>query len=233
MLSTLTIICIFAEIFTAGILFSGGLAFLKSGLRSKKNLLLGLVFLSLFIYVGSVIASQLMVNLGQSLADLILVEKVVSISLLATAFFVWLFIVERFALRGGHIFSAFYFAVIGFFAYQVISSSANLVYREGVIQPIVNYSFWIPLMPVVSFSWLLLVLFGIRGALKEKSGKLPLYTACAAMLFLGAVFSSYSYVRLGEAGYLLASWLIFLSGALSLLLGEIIPPESPEAAAPI
>ena len=232
MLSTLTIISIFAEIFTAGILFSGGAAFFKTGLKSRKDFALSLVFFSLFAYVGSVVASQLMVNLGNSLTDLILVEKIVSISLLATAFFVWLFVVERFVLRAGHVFSFIFFLVIGFFTYQVFSASASLVYREGVVQPIVNYSVWIPLMPVVSFSWLLLALFGLRGSFKE-NGKLPLYTACAAALFLGAIFSSYSYVRLGEAGYLLASWVIFLTGALSLLLGEIIPPESPEAASPI
>lgn len=233
MLSTITIISIFAEIFTAGILLSGGFTFLKEGVRRRKDLFLGLVFLSLFVYVAAVLAVQLMVNLNQSLSDLIIAQKVVTVSTLAASFFIWLFIVERFKLKVGHIFSAALLAILGVFVYQVFASSTTLVYREGVIQPIVNYSAWIPLMPIFSLAWILLAVFGFRAAFTEQHSKLPLYSGCSAILFLAAVFSSYSYVRLGEAGYLLASWLIFLTAALGLLLSEIIPPESPEAEAPI
>ena len=90
MLSTTTIISVFTEIFTAGILLLGTVTFLRRG----KSLPFGLLLLSFFAYVAFTIASQLMFNMGRGLAELILVQKYVIFSLVICSFCLWLFLSE-------------------------------------------------------------------------------------------------------------------------------------------
>lgn len=237
MFSTLTIISIFMEIFTAGIMISGGLAFLWNARlrRSFKDLFLGLIFLSTFSYVAAVLSSQLMNNLGRPLADLIVAQKVVSISILLGGFFIWLFLVERFGLRFGHWFSALIGLGVAGLISRVLASSVNLVFREGIVEPIVYFSHWAPVKPFFALMWVLLALFYFGSALTSAGGRrvLAFYAGGSVLLTLAALFSAFLYVRFGEAGYLLASWVMVLISSLGLLLSELVPPDSLEAFSPL
>ncbi|OGB89328.1 hypothetical protein A2625_04085 [candidate division WOR-1 bacterium RIFCSPHIGHO2_01_FULL_53_15] len=237
MFSTLTIISIFTEIFTGGILLSGGITFLRSFFLTgrRRELFLSLFFLSLFVYVSAALASQLMFNLERPLTELILAQKIVSASLFLCALGIWLYIVEKFELRWGHIASCLLLFLTGFFIYRIFDSSLNLIYREAVVEPIVYYSSWIPEKPFFSLMWLVLSIFSFGSALSAGGGKraLTAYTGAAAIIFLGSLFSASLYVPTGEAGYLLAAWVMTLLSILLLLLAELVPADSAEAQAPL
>ncbi|MDD5594134.1 MAG: ATP-binding protein [Candidatus Margulisbacteria bacterium] len=233
----MTIISIFTEIFTGGILLSGVLAFLRGYLtgRRLKELCLSAFFLALFVYVAAALTSQLMFNLERPLADLILVQKIVSSSVILCSFLLWLFTVEKFAVRWGHVISAAILFFGGFLVYRVWDSTLNLVYREGVIEPIVYFSSWIPEKQLFSLAWIVFCVFSFGSALASAGGKktLAFFSGGAALIFLGSLLSAFFYGRSGEAGYLLAAWGLTLLAILLLLLAELIPPDSPEARAPL
>ena len=237
MFSTLTIISIFTEIFTAGILLSGGLALFRNyfATYSRKDLCFSLFFLSLFAYVAMVLASQLMFNLGRPLAEIIPVQIGVSLGIVICAFFLWLYVVEEFKIKFGHLFSALLFIVLVVAVYRITASTVNLVYREGIIEPIIYFSAWVPVKPVFALAWLVLAISSFVEAARATGGRriLSIYSGMAAVLFLLSLLCGLLYVRFGEAGYLLASWALTLVSVLGLLLGEVIPPDSPEAKNPI
>jgi signal transduction histidine kinase len=237
MFSTLTIISVFTEIFTGGILIAGSITFLKSFLASRrlKDLFLFGIFLSLFCYVGAALSSQLMFNLGRPLAELILIQRVVAASIVLCAFSIWLFVAEKFRLKYGHFISLLLIAPVGLFIFRIFSSTVNLVYREGVIEPIVYFSSWVPARPFFALSGTLLLIFSLGAAVASAGGRrvLSFYSAMATLLLLGALFSSFLYVRFGEAGYLLGSWGLTLLAMLGLLLAELVPSDSAEASAPL
>ncbi|HVN67882.1 MAG TPA: ATP-binding protein, partial [Candidatus Sulfotelmatobacter sp.] len=186
-------------------------------------------------YVAANLASQLMYNLGRPLAELILVQKCVSISTLLCAFFLWLFIDTKFDLKAKYVTASVLLVAAGFFVYRVVGASVNLVYREGIIEPVVNYSSWIPDKNLFALMWGALALAAFPAAFRRTGGerKLLFYTGCAALLLLAANFSAFLYGRSGEAGYLLGSWALLLLSILGLLLGDLIPPGSAEADKPL
>jgi len=237
MLSTLTIISIFTEIFTAGILISGTISFIKSYLLSRqlKDLFFSLVFLSLFGYTTANLGSQLMFNSGWSLGDLIMVQKLVSGSIVLCGTFLWLFLAQKFEFKKLNYFSVLVFLFAAYLIYGIIDSSVNLVYREEVVEPIVNFYPWIPVKPFLAFMLSTMILFSFGAGFRSSKGKRSLFffSGISALLLLGSLFSSYLYVRFGEGSYQLVSWILTLFSILGLLLGELIPPDSPEARAPL
>src|SRR3989339_240149 len=214
MLSTITLISIFTEIFAAGILILGALTFAREFLSSRqlKQLYFGLTFLSLFANVGATIASQLMFNLGMGLSELILVQKIVYGSMVLCSLFLWLYIVEKFDQKRIRFLSFFVLLVMAYLAYLIVNSSVSLVYREGVIEPIVNFYPWIPIKPFLALLWGILAATALSATFSTQGGKKKLlqYTGFSSVLMLGSVFSSYLYIRTGEGNYLLASWIILL-----------------------
>jgi len=238
MLSTLTIIGIFTEIFAAGILISGGITFLRSFIASRqlKELFFGLVLLSLFAYVASTLASQLIYNIVWGITDqLILAQKAVSISLIFSSLFLWLFVIEKFEIKRLRYASIIFVLLAGLFTYLVIDSSVNLVYRENIIEPIVNFSSWIPVEQFYVLAWIVLAIFSLGLAFSSVGGKRKLlfYTGGSAILMLVSQLLAFFYLNFGEPGYLLASWILTLFSILGLLLAELIPPEAPEAKTPL
>ena len=237
MLTTVTIISIFTEIFTAGILFSGGVTFLLSYLANRRlrELFFSLIFFSFFVYVSAVLTSQLMFDMGWGVSELIPIQKTVYVSMALCGLFIWLFIVEKFELKKGHYFSLFFTLISLLLVFRVISSSLNLVYREDVVEPIVLFSSYVPVKQFLTFMWLLLAVFSLRRAFIYTEGRrvLLIYSGISALLLLGSFIVSLFYVRFGEVGYLLASWILGLIGIIGLLLGELVPPESPEAKNPL
>ncbi len=237
MLSTLTIVSIFTEIFTGGILLSGALTFLRGFLGDgrRKELSLSLLFLSLFTYVAAVLVSQLMFDMGRGLSELILVQRVVSVSIVLCPLFLWLFLVDKFEIKFGHLFSPIAALITAALVYQILDSSVSLVYREEVIEPIVYFSQWVPVKPFYALGWLIFSLLSFGRAFSSSGGKrtLSFYSGSSALLLLASLLCSFLYVRFGEAGYLLSSWVLMPVSILGLLLAELIPPEAPEARSPL
>ncbi len=237
MLTTLTIISIFTEIFASGILIAGTLASLKNYFSNKrlKDLFFSLIFFTLFVYVAASIASQMMFNLGRGLSELIMVHKGISISLVLCAVFVWCFILERFDKKKFRWADLLVILLAVFFIYRILGASLNLIYREGIVEPIVAFSLYIPVDPFFALMWVLLAISSFVAARTSLGGKrsLTLYLGFSALLLLTAKFSSFLYVRSGEAAYLLVSWVFILISSLGFLLAELIPPESPEAKRPL
>ncbi|MFC1571408.1 ATP-binding protein [Candidatus Margulisiibacteriota bacterium] len=237
MLSTLTIISIFTEIFASGILMAGAAALIKKyfSLRRLKDLFFSLVFFSFFVYVAATIASQIMFNFGRDLRELILIHKGIAISIIFCSLFLWSFMIERFGVKKIRWVYALFVFLAGFWTYRVLTSSVNLVYREGIIEPIVYFSQTVPVKSLFALVWLLLAVFSLIYGVKAAGGKrvLSLYLSAASFIMLIAMSCSLFYLRFGEAGYLVASWISMLVAALGFLLAEIIPEESPEAKKPL
>jgi len=237
MLTTLTIIGIFMEIFAAGILAAGFATFLKNyfSKRETKDLAFSFIFLSLFVYVAATIASQLMFNYARPLSELILIQKWMSISILLCAFFVWMFISEKFAIRKGRLTYLPLVLLVVFLVYRVLGSSLNLVYREGVIEPVVTFFLWVPVKPFLVLMWALLAVFSFVHASRSEGGKrtLSLYLGYSTLLMLLAMLFSFLYVRFASAELLLISWIVLLIAILGFLLSELIPPDSLEAKKPL
>lgn len=237
MLSNLTIISIFTEIFTAGILLSGALTFIRVFLlgRRPKDLAFALTLLFFFLYVALGIFSQLMFDLGWGAPELIPVQRWVYTSLALCAFTLWLFIVEKFALRWGHLVTLLLLFFTGGLIFQVFDSTVNLAYREDVIEPLVYFSNLVSVKPFFAFVWAFLAGLSFWSAFRSAGGRrvLSIYSGLAALLVLATFPLSVAYGRYGEAGYLLAFWIVTMIAALALILAELIPPESPEAAAPL
>ncbi|MGB9613341.1 MAG: ATP-binding protein [Candidatus Margulisiibacteriota bacterium] len=237
MLSTITIVSIFTEIFTAGILIAGAFTFIRNYFASRQNkdLYLGLFFLSFFSYVAAVLVAQFMYNLGRPLAELILAQRFVYACFLLGTFFLLGFIVEKFEIKFLRFLVYLFFFLVIYFIYQIFYSVVNLIYREEVIEPIVVFSAWIPAKPLFTLMWFILSIFYFGAAFSSSEGKrtLSFYGGFFALLRLAALLASFFYVRFSEAGYLLGSWVLTLISILGILLVELIPPQSPEARTPL
>ncbi len=101
MLSTITIISIFTEIFTAGMLAAGAYSFFARFIAGKKrkDLYLALALGTFFIYVTLTVASQMMFGLGRPLSEHILIQKLLAINILLAIFILYLFISEKISSR--------------------------------------------------------------------------------------------------------------------------------------
>ena len=237
MLSNLAIISRFTEIFAAGILVSGTVTFFNSYLAGKKikDLFLSLIFLSLFVYLAASLASQMMYSMGRSLSELIWVQKGIYYSLTLCAGFIAAFILERFGLQKWRWLNFFTISVVIFFIFEIAVASVNLIYREGVLEPVVNFSVLVPIKPFFALMWGSLSIFALMNVFKLKAGErtLSLYLAISAWLMLISMFSSFLYLRFAAEGYLVSSWILILISSLGFLLAEVIAPESAEARRPL
>ncbi len=237
MLTTITIISIFTEIFAAGILIAGAITFLRNYFanRQLKDIFFSLVFFTFFAYLASTIASQMMFNLGRDLSELIMVHKGMSVSLVLCAVFLWAFVIERFNLKILRWSNLLLVVVAGWFFYRIFESAVVLSYREGVIEPIVDYSLFIPVKLFFALMLMILVIVSIVFAFLGPKGKrtLTIYLGCSSFIMLLALGSSFFYLRFAEAGFLLFSWIFTLLASLGFLLAEIIPSYSVEASQPL
>lgn len=237
MLSTLTIVNIFSEIFAAGFLIAGAVVFFKNFLSFKKakDFFFAIIFLSLFVYVAATIISQMMFNLGREVSELIRVNRIIYVSMVLCSVFVWAFLVERFALIKLRWSNGLFVGIGGLLIYRIMVSTVNLIYREGIVEPIVDFSLFVPARQFFAFMWLALAVFAILSALKAKGGRrtLTMYLASSAVVFLVVLLLSFLYVRFGDPGYLFASWILILLASLGFLLSELIPVDSPEAKRPL
>jgi signal transduction histidine kinase len=238
MLTNLTIINIFTEIFAAGILFAGALTLLRNALigRKLKDFFFGLIFFSLFGSAALTVASQIMFNLGRDLSELILVHKWIYINFVLCSVLLWGFIVERFKFERFRWSYVVLLLLGGFLVFQIREAAVNLVYREGVVEPIVFFSAFIPVKPLFSVLWGVLAGLSFVSFAKvsapEGERKLSVLLGVSSLLFLVSMLCAHLYLRFGEVGYLVSSWSLFLLSSLGFMLAEVIPPDSPEARRP-
>ncbi|MBI5701121.1 HAMP domain-containing protein [Candidatus Saganbacteria bacterium] len=229
MLSTVAIISIFAEIFACGILLSGAFAFIKRFLRGRQNkdLVLSLLFLSFFAFVGLMLASELLYNLGKPIENIIFLQKLIAFDLVTGSFLVFLFIKTKFEVPYMDWFILAYVAASAAAIYRLGTSSVNLVYSFSVVEPIVTFSNPSPYRSIWMLSWAVLFVFSAYRYLKN-AGPRPLLfcDAFASLLFISSYLSTISYSVSSSGNFLLASWVMTLIGALFLILAEIIPETS-------
>lgn len=235
MLSTLATISIFAEIFAAGILLSGVFAFFKKFIKEKrlKDLLLSFIFLSYFVYVFLMLASQILYNLEKPISVLITLQKIISSDLIAGSLLVLVFTGVRFKVRFFSILSILYAAFSSYLIYQALTISTALIYRLDVIEPLVNFSMPVP---VWGISWGLLFTASLINYVRQKGGQRSLlFYGCASALIISSAyfFSTTFYLATQNSYFLFFSWLLTLLGSVFLLLSEIVNPESSLARNPL
>lgn len=235
MLSTLAVISIFAEIFAAGVLLSGAFTFFKKFFRERslKDLFLSFVFLSYFIYVFLMLASQILYNLEKPIAVLIILQKIITVDLIIGSFLVLVFTGIRFKIKFFSIIASLYALFLSFLVYQALAAPVALVYRFDVIEPLINFSMPIPIWGI---SWGLLFIVSFINYVKQKgAAKSLLFYGCLSSLFISSAyfFSTTFYLATQNSYFLLIAWLLTLVGSIFLLLSEVIHAESPLAGNPI
>jgi two-component system NtrC family sensor kinase len=230
MLSTVNIITIFVEIFTAGMLVAGMFSFLARFLKQKQivDLYLGLFFLFFTGYVAGNLVSQLIFNLGASLSSLILVERFILVFLLLNTAAGWLFFSEKIKikwLRGIP-----YLGVITSFVFLVLVfiGTLNLTYRHEIIEPLVTFSFPVPFRLWWIVLWAgLLILYAWQVKTGEAKFKaLHKLGLLSAALFLTAQIFAFLYFRSGVSPALLFSWTATLLAVVGFYLHSRIPADS-------
>lgn len=229
MFSTITILSIFTEIFSAGALLVGTYVFLKRFRETfdRQFLFLGGIFLFFGAYVAGVILSQLLFNLGASFSSLIMMQRITITMLVLSALFVWAFAAERFR------FKPFWFIYIlaviaGFLGFVNFSMPINLAYMYGIIEPVVEAPTIIPVRYFWIVSWLVLSSAYIMRASRTKDAKdrsLSLLSGISTILIAAGYSVSLLYVFLGEGIYLFFSWVIVLFAFCGLLVGTVIDPK--------
>ncbi|MBU0687502.1 MAG: HAMP domain-containing protein [Candidatus Margulisbacteria bacterium] len=241
MLSTLTLVSIFTEIFTAGLLIAGVISFVKKYLQenSRRDLYFGLVFFLLFVYVALIVASQMMFNLGRSLTELIWIHRFIAATTALCVFTLWLYLVSKFRfnkIRWIKYISGLVLISVLIVIYRIFRSAVSLVYREGVIEPIVDFSLAVPIKTLWLLIWFVLAIVAAwRFFTLKPSGRknLTAILSISSLLMVGAYFCTVLYSNSGSGYYLLLSWFITLFAVVGLLLSEIIPPFSKVAAFPL
>ncbi|MFH0886916.1 MAG: ATP-binding protein [bacterium] len=238
MLSILTFISIFTEIFAAGMLLSGAYVFFRRYLLENKkgDFFLSLIFGLVSFYSLGTLISQMMFNIGFSFSDLVIAQKIIAIIHLITIAFLWFFIAERFSFNKLKLLAYGISVFIAVLIALVFLSVVNLQYREGVIEPLVQFSYFIPVRSSLIISWLilgLLYIWSVRNAKSQGERNLELYCAIGSIGFVCAHALTYFYGLSGTAEYLLLCWVLILVSTILLLLGELIPPDSKIADFPL
>jgi signal transduction histidine kinase len=238
MLSPLTVISIFTEIFVCGILLSGIYSFVRQfwARRQTKSLLLALLFLSLLIFAVLTILSQAAYNLDRPVSQLEILQKYLTGVLAITAYLILLFLGSKFDLKKFNWLIFTLFLPIAYLIFLVFSSRTSFTFRREIIDPLVNFSNLPPLInPLLTLPWGLLGIFYLAWSyLKGGPARmLLLFSGLSALLISSLYLWGLLYINLGNPLFLLSSWVALLLGSLGLMLGELIPPDSEFAAKPL
>ncbi len=240
MLSTLTIISIFTEIFSTGILLAGTYSFTRRYFaeRRRKDLYLGLVFFFFALYVALIVASQMMYNLGRPLSELITTHKLIYFDITACALFLWFFLLQKFGYSNkipSKVISLILTMAVAGISFSIFASRVDLIYRRDVIEPIVNFSLFVPSKTIWVIMWGLLGVLSISHLFAAGAAKRNLLalSGLSSILIVAAHVCTAIYIGTADATLLLASWVITLFAVTGLLVGEIIPVEDKMALEPL
>lgn len=238
MLSPLTVISIFTEIFVCGILLSGIYSFVRQfwAKRHIKSLLLALLFLSLLGFAVLTILSQAAYNLDRPVSELEILQKYLTGVLSITAYLILLFLGSKFDLKKFNWLILGLFLPTAYLVFLVFSSRISFTFRREIIDPLVNFSNLPPLInPLLTLPWGLLgVFYLVWSYLKGGPARmLLLFSGLSALLISTLYLWGLLYINLGNPFFLLSSWVALLLGTLGLMLGELIPPDSEYAPRPL
>ncbi|MCX5727030.1 MAG: ATP-binding protein [Candidatus Saganbacteria bacterium] len=240
MLTTLAIVSIFLEIFSAGILFAGVYTFLERHSQSKarSDLYLAALFFLFSSFIALTIISEVMYNIGFSILGQMFVQKLMHILLTIGALSIWLFICEKFGLFNAKLFRllSYLFSIlcIIFIAGIALTPGISLTFKENTIEPFVDT--FVRIRVIWGLLWgIFLWSYLINWAKTPKGGKRNLFllSGLAGAFFVIAFVAFYSYIKTVNESYLLFSWILNLMGVISLYLGEGISPDAKVAAAPL
>lgn len=228
MLSTLTILSIFIEIFTALVLISGSITFIKRYIQTKEKaaLQLGIIFLSFCLYLAGSLVSQLMFSAESRISALMLLQRFDHSMLAVCSTFVILFACGKagFEKKWIHFILAFVAAIFIFLAF---TSPINLVYRLDISEPVVEFAgitllryFW-----VLSWAFLAAVLFIKLKSQADFSGKkLISLTAYSSLMVFSGYLLYMAYLITGSGIFMLLSWIVTFFAFSGFLIGNAIAP---------
>jgi len=237
MLSTLSILIIFVEIFTAGILLTGAYIFTKRSFEesSRSLLLLGGIFAFFSIYTAAILAGQLVYNITLSPITVHLSHKIVSAFLVMAALFVYMFAAEKNYIKPKWI-SVFFVVAAGILAVMAFVSQPDMLCQKNLSLPALESS---SILSIKIFWLLSLVLLGIGFLYSSLRSSDPREKKLARLsgfssLGIAAGYSTFFICPAlrGEIATLIA-WIILLLSSSGLLLGTIISPNDDIALRPI
>jgi len=242
MLSTISIICIFLQIFTTGMLLSGIYAFLMRYLESKKqeDIFLSTIFLSFALYSSLIIISQTMYSMNIALTWMFMLHRIISVAMVVNALFIAGFIRARFQMKDegiSRILFRLFLVVCLVEIFMLIRSPLNLVenIKDIAIDPGVHFLsavspelFWVTLWGLLGFVYLLRAF----SSKQEGEKNLFLISGISSMLLILSFSLNFYYATSGEANYLAASWGVNLLAVIGLLLGNVIEQGSEIAKRP-
>jgi len=239
MISTVSIISMFFQIFTSGITMSGAYSFLGRYKETKKkeDLYLGIIFITFSIFIVLTVISQLVYTLGQSVFLRFLLYRVISIDLIAGAVSVSCFMNEKFNYKKRVVFWLFILAC-AFEIVLLVKSQINLVEntREITIDPGVHFLgaippeiFWVSLWFILGIKFL------ISARASKKSGEKNIFnlTGASSILIMLSFLLSLYYAKTSEAYFLAGAWAIYLFSAVGFFMGNIISPKDEIAKFPL
>ncbi|MFC1767327.1 hypothetical protein ACFLZ2_02085, partial [Candidatus Margulisiibacteriota bacterium] len=242
MLSTISIISIFLQIFATGILLTGVYTFFVRYLETKKleDLFLSLIFAAFTTYTSLIVLSQMLYSLNVVLAWRFTLHRVISIVMVINAMLIAGFLKSKFQFKNVRLSKILYRVfLVGCFVeiFLIIRSPMNLVgnIKEIAIDPGVHFLsaispelFWIALWGILGSVYL----FRAFSSKIEGEKNLNLISGISAILLVVSFLLTFSYARSGEASYLAASWGVNLLAVIGLLLGNVVEPYSEIAGHP-
>lgn len=237
MLSTISILIIFVEIFVAGILFAGAHIFFKKFLQEEKKqfLMLSAVFAFFGLYTSGIILSQLLYNIGLPYNALGFSHKALSAVLVAAALSVYLFCAEK-RYVSGRLYVYCLVAAAAVLTLMGFLSLPNLACLRSLSMPALESSHIIYIKLFWLFSWIVLFVGAFRAALMSKDKKvkkLEMITAISAF-GMAAGYSVYFLCPKVSGDMLtLVSWFVFLAACSGLILSNIISRDDELALQPL
>jgi len=239
MISILAIITIFLQIFTAGIALAGVYSFsvrYVSG-RKKSDLYLTLIFLTFTVFAALVVASQLIYSLGQSLNIRFILAKFRAMDIVIAAFFILLFIRQRFSLRLNLITQILSLACL-VELFLIIRSPLNIIenIKDPAIDPGIHFLFAIPPEWFWDLLWLMLGFNFISSARSTKEAgerNVDMISGVSAIMMTLAFFLSFFYSKTSEMYFMVGFWTVYLFSSIGFFIGNIIQPKDEIAKFPL
>ena len=231
MISTVAVICIFLQIFVAGITGVGAYSFAVNFLekRNKADIYLSLVFASFATFTSLTVISQIIYTLGQSINLRFLLYRIIYVVLILGTVSIACFIKEKFNYKNKTILTLFLMVCIVEII-MIVKSPINLVgnIKEISLDPGIHFLSAIPPEIFWVILWLIMGIKFIHSANATKnSGERNVYnlSGVSSIIIMFSFFLAILYAKTGETFFLLGSWAIYLCSAIGLFLGNIISPK--------
>lgn len=239
MISTLAIIRIFLQIFTAGILLAGLYSFLIRYFERKKkeDQLLTVIFGTFALFTCLAVIAQMLYTMDVSTNIRFMLHKIIAVDMVIGAYFIANFIWKKFGSKNNVLLRIFFFACL-LETILILRSPINLVenIKDLAIDPTINFLYAIPPEWFWGALWLLLGLkfLIMAGASKEKGEKnVSALSGGASLIVAFGFLFTFLYAKSGEAYFLVVLWMAYLIAAVGFFLGNIILPKDEIARFPL